>query len=81
MMIFLNNSLFHRSYVHVFRYQGKLLVAFGTFPIMFMYDLVRRPDFCTLIQYVATNLTNDTLRHCDTSLALKNNARDLFIDY
>jgi hypothetical protein len=48
---------------------------------MFMYDLVRRPDFCTLIQYVATNLTNDTLRHCDTSLALKNYARDLFIDY
>jgi len=34
---------------------------------MFMYDLVRRPDFSTLIQYLSTTLTNNALRHCDTS--------------
>jgi len=68
-MIFLGNSLLHRSYIHVFRYQRKLLVAFWTFAIMFMYDLLRRPDFRALIQYLATSLTNNTLRHRDTSLA------------
>jgi hypothetical protein len=70
-MIFFDNSLFHRSYIHVFRYQRKLLVAFGTFAIMFMYDLLRRLDFRALIKYAATSLTNDTLRHCHTSLTVK----------
>lgn len=38
---------------------------------MLMYDLIRRPDLRTLVQYVATALTNYPLRHRDTSLAMK----------